>query len=68
MVNGVFVGFYIPPTIIVLIAIFVAGRQALKGEWRSAVKSFLLTVLIGAIVCIAMLGIYGALYFGAGGH
>ena len=69
LIDGVFIGFYIVPVVVFVTAVIVAWRRLEKGRgFPSAILGFMLTLVLGAMVCVGLLVLYAGLYYAGGGH
>lgn len=69
MINGIFVGFFIPPAIVIILAVYFAVKKLYQGESYGIVLfSFVKTIVFGALVCLALIMVWAVIYYAGGGH
>jgi hypothetical protein len=69
VINGIFIGFFVPPIVVIILAAYFVSKKLYKGDsYGSAAFSFVKTIAIGALVCIALLVLWMSIYYAGGGH
>ena len=68
MIDGIFIGFFVPPVIVILVAMYFVVTRLFRGDVPGAIAGFVKTIVYGAFGCLVLFILWVITYYAGGGH